>query len=788
MTEPLVDQDFESKYGHLTRPLKEAAACWDIDLKDVILSFLDAQADDTASLDPAHMLNFAQAGMLVSSTATNYGRKVEHLYTLVYSTLDTMSKGEGKSLASNALIKRMRKRIVGFQEFENGFELLDSQFRQPAKGIDLGIGEGCSNGSHLTRRVPLLLLPREDSSDKAGNGKDNTAQSGVAKQSANGTEYKTSSCWVSNAGCLLLDPAFSVYEDPLALGVRPSMNGPLIPGATIQFPTEIPLPDVPIANDEEDLISEEIAPPSPEFGGKDDMEFQTPEVPSSPAAFPPLPSKRERVETPKPVEAKKPLLIGADPFAVLDPYAIPPNARNVKPRFGRCYQTPSELKPLIDMQLTANKLDLFSTDGALMEGIGLGGKDRFELVSVPGLENFKDILTIKIKEGKRKAAQATRDRRRLIAAEGPLVTTDEEKDAPRRSEHSMSRMSFANNRDSVGSIGGGAPDVEIPLTSTAGRSVALMPVQGDKSLQAERERIAGLEKVLESTKHMYDELMKRKLAEMIGADSNDDQWEDRSGSAGISGSSVAALVAAAGNSVQEKIPELYASIRRWQDNLEPLLEEQTSRPVFDLDDYLVSIIDKLKSTGPTAPSAEDSSAISEFLKSVGADGDLDAMSDTSPRQASKSGPISSFEQLVKGEPKWNVCRLFLSTLILTNNGNVEIFNDESNDIQEPDIGPASPSRSVGVAATPSRTAARTPAALVTPGNAIAVAGSPLRGSHTYGASHSFQVKLRNADKNLKFAIQDNASVVSGVIPILTNKDVPAPEPIGDVPFADDDDE
>jgi hypothetical protein len=164
------------------------------------------------------------------------------------------------------------------------------------------------------------------------------------------------------------------------------------------------------------------------------------------------------------------------------------------------------------------------------------------------------------------------------------------------------------------------------------------------------------------------------------------------------------------------------------------------------------------------------------------------MSDTSPRQASKSGPISSFEQLVKGEPKWNVCRLFLSTLILTNNGNVEIFNDESNDIQEPDLGPASPSRSVGVAATPSRTAARTPAAQVTPGNAIAVAGSPLRGSHTYGASHSFQVKLRNADKNLKFAIQDNAAVVSGVIPILTNKDVPAPEPIGDVPFADDDDE
>jgi hypothetical protein len=272
---------------------------------------------------------------------------------------------------------------------------------------------------------------------------------------------------------------------------------------------------------------------------------------------------------------------------------------------------------------------------------------------------------------------------------------------------------------------------------------------------------------------MYDELMKKKLAELVSG--HDDGNDAPSAAVGGMSQSVASLVAAAGNSVQDRIPELYANIKKWQDNLEPLLEEQSSRPLFDLDDYLVSIIDKLK----TSTVEEEQSAISDFLKSVGADEDEE---DMSPR-AKAEGAISSFEALVKGEPKWNVCRLFLSTLILTNNGNVEIFNDDSAEAGNEENCDTTPRSQVPVGATPAR-AARTPAAQITP-HTLAVAGSPLRGSHTYGASHSFQVKLRNADKNLKFAIQDNATVVSGVIPIMTNKDVPAPEPIGDVPFADD---
>ena len=772
MAETIPDMDFDTKYGHLTKPLKEAAACWDIDLQEVMESFIAAQDDDVGSMDPSRMLNFAQAGMLVSSTATNYSRKVEHLYTLVYSTLDTMSKGEGKSLASSALMKRMRKRIVGFQEVENGFELLDSQFQNLSKGIDAMEQDCMSTGSHIMRRVPLLLLPREDSGDKSNTGKEGTS---AIKQSANGTDWKTSSCWTSDSGCLLLDAGFTIYEDRITRGSiagRNSSSGPLVPG---HFPPMAvdngpPLPDISAPTEPEDsLIPDDLAPPSPDFAELGDATPSSPEHPSSPAVFPLLPSpearpKRERHGSPAAVNLKP----SVDFFAVLDPYAVA-NNRNTKPKYGKCYQVTPELKSALDIDL-GRRVDLFSPESNLLDDTKGQTKGQISLASVPGLEHLAAVLTMKVREERRKAAQAARERRKedLMRQNIPVAeTSDDDGDSP---VHGGGRYSVASGRESIASFHDLVADR--PLTSVGpGHALVLHsgPTREERALQVERQRIAGLEQVLENSKQFYDELMKKKLAEMLGG-KHDDSEDYGTTQSGSGSQSIASLVAAAGNAVQDKIPELYASIRKWQDNLEPLLEEQTSRPIFDLDDYLVSIIDKLKSSAEDNDSS--ASAISDFLKSVGAD----EGGDESPRNA---GAISSFEELVKGEPKWNVCRLFLSTLILTNNGNVEIFNDSSSATERE----ASSSPRERVPATPARPA-RTPAAKITPSQAIVPgARSPLKGSHTYGAGQSFQIKLRNADKNLKFAIQDNAGVVSGVIPILTNKDVPAPEPIGDVPFA-----
>ena len=812
MSDDLMDMDFDAKYGHLTKPLKEAAMCWDMNLEDVIESFLSKDGDDSGSMNPAHMFNFAQAGMLVSSTTTNYSRKVEHLYTLVYTTLDSLSKGEGKSLATSALMKKMRKRIVGFQEFENGFELLDSQFQQPARGIDMNEGEGISNGSHITRRVPLLLLPREDSADK----KDTSA--GPASKQSNGTSFKTSECWISDSGCLLLDPSFAVYEDSdnLASGGRGSMGGrtslsrPLIPGAAPSYEA--------IAVEASAIVDDfaEGGPRSPIFGATSPPDMELPpdtsplmspdedgfkDAVSTPEnnMFPPLPDTPAAVDRPKrrtrPFEAVSPAAKPAvDPWKELDPHSSSSGGRNIKLKIGRCHITPPELQTIMELRHSLSAGDVFQsrTDLFALESGETGRKNNNHLALLPeyaeALLSFREEILLELMELKKKETAAAREKRKEELKKRQeedgriLMTSDEESD--NEGERGGARFSIASHNSLRHSLDGlrASPLEQQESVIPSGVALALVPVKSkeEKALQLERERTALLERVLESSKRDYDEFMRKHLEAMSGAhDDGDVAAGGGSSQNRTAGVGAASLVATAGNSVQERIPGLYANIRKWQENLEPLLEEQNARPVFDLDDYLVSIIDKLKTTtvGVPAIAGDQKEVVNNFLKNIGIDDVSEA--DDSPRSipGSTGGPVSSFEDLVKGEPKWNVCRLFLSTLILTNNGNVEIFNTETSDDTSP--------RSI---ANPSPVKARrTPARNATPsaGSEAIVGASPLRGSQTYGAGQSFQVKLRNADKNLKFAVEDNTAVVTGIIPIVTNKGLLANEPVGDVPFMED---
>ena len=704
-----MDADFDTKYGHLTKPLKEAAMCWDIDLHSVIESFLHHESDENSSHDPNQMMNFAQAGMLVSSTTTNYSRKVEHLYSLVYTTLDSLSKGEGKSLASSAIMKKFRKRLVGFQEFEAGFELLDAQFKDPAKGIDLPPEDDVdpAHNVHVIRRVPLLLLPREEADNK--------------KEKQNGTEYKSSNCWISKTGCLLLDPSFVALEtsDNISAGGRGSMggrgsaHGPLIPGAAATVadndapvPGSPPLPELSL-----DLAVEAIADlPAldqaslEEFDAEDHMaDLDMGEISSLPPVqlsptrqYPSLPfelqtpahrsGKKQRVESPK-----------VDRWQELDPHSSGQGGRNITLKVGRCSEPPPDLLSFAEVR------DSLSTVNAYQSRLDLF-KSKEETFGTC-LSFFQQELGVKLRELRRKAALTAR-----LAKQA-----DESSDEEDQGYHG-GRYSIANSHEggggrfSIASSGRRNSTAMLPASGSGPLSFVPVRTKEEKNTQMERERTAMLEKVLESTKRDYDEFMRKHMQSHQGGDEG-------------------GVIAAASSSAADKIPELYLTIRKWQDNLEPLLEEQNAHPAFDLDDYLVSIIDKLKVEGETGGDV----AISEFLKNAG----LDDFSDNEDEEILTGS--SSFDDLVKGQPKWNVCRLFLSTLILTNNGNIDIVGATS-DVSSPRRG---------------------------------------GGSQTMGAGQSFQVKLKNADKNLKLAVEDNS------VGIVVTHNLPKPEPIGDVPFAED---
>jgi Condensin II complex subunit CAP-H2 or CNDH2, C-term/Condensin II complex subunit CAP-H2 or CNDH2, N-terminal len=96
---------------------------------------------------------------------------------------------------------------------------------------------------------------------------------------------------------------------------------------------------------------------------------------------------------------------------------------------------------------------------------------------------------------------------------------------------------------------------------------------------------------------------------------------------------------------EQEYSELFRNVKAWQESLEPLLEEQSSRPPFDLNSYVPSI---LRAVSPSE------SAVESFLD---------------------------------GCPPWEINRRFLSILILANNGNVELLkSDDGLFIREKDFG------------------------------------------------------------------------------------------------------
>jgi len=90
----------------------------------------------------------------------------------------------------------------------------------------------------------------------------------------------------------------------------------------------------------------------------------------------------------------------------------------------------------------------------------------------------------------------------------------------------------------------------------------------------------------------------------------------------------------------KNMPELYANVRKWQDMLEPVLKEQHKRPDFDIFNYGQSM---LVAMGP------------------------------------EGGTPVPFSVLCQGLPRWEVCRRFLTMLVLTNHGNTDIVVHKEQD-------------------------------------------------------------------------------------------------------------
>ncbi|KAF7456107.1 Condensin-2 complex subunit H2 [Cryptosporidium felis] len=119
------------------------------------------------------------------------------------------------------------------------------------------------------------------------------------------------------------------------------------------------------------------------------------------------------------------------------------------------------------------------------------------------------------------------------------------------------------------------------------------------------------------------------------------EGEDGGGGAGneVSGSGLPAEGVVFAVNLEQDLTELHARINSWTGQIEPLLQAQNSRPEFNIHEEGRKILEKIKD-----------------------------------ESASLEKPIG-FGQVTQGFSRWEVCRSFLATLMLSNNREIDILDE-----------------------------------------------------------------------------------------------------------------
>ncbi|CAE8583313.1 unnamed protein product, partial [Polarella glacialis] len=164
-----------------------------------------------------------------------------------------------------------------------------------------------------------------------------------------------------------------------------------------------------------------------------------------------------------------------------------------------------------------------------------------------------------------------------------------------------------------------AADLDGPTTPGANCTKLVSDLSEEKQRQEDQRReVAMLENMIQDAQQKYESTIRQHL-QMLQKDSVDTD--------------------------SRKFPQLYANVRRWQDQLEPVLKDCEARPEFDIHNYSTKFLKKM-----TSVNTSETEAI-------------------------------PFSRLVHGQPRWEVCRRFLTCLLLTNEGNTDIVVDGEEDRQ-----------------------------------------------------------------------------------------------------------
>lgn len=202
------EHEEESRFAHLLQPLRNLADNWSIDIASELEEYLHELESITFSFDGiGKSLNFAEAALLIQGSTIIYSKKVEHLYTLLYQTIDFLREQKKKVHKRDDAGGPHGEEDGGaadddedeFREQEAEFLTLDDM--KESENIDLDeSGDTNRLRINLTRgSTPLALMTL--------NAEDSTSD-GTKK-----TDFRMNTCAVHSSGALLLEDERRLRDD-----------------------------------------------------------------------------------------------------------------------------------------------------------------------------------------------------------------------------------------------------------------------------------------------------------------------------------------------------------------------------------------------------------------------------------------------------------------------------------------------------------------------------------------------------------------------------------------------
>ncbi|KAJ0398012.1 hypothetical protein ATCC90586_004704 [Pythium insidiosum] len=708
-----------SRFQHLLQPIRDLGKNWNIDLAQELEEYLEELESLTIAFDadamsaaassaPAmpQLMNFAEAALLIQGTSMIYSRKVEYLYALVFQTLAHLSKQQDDG----------RGRQPGEHDAAHG----DGD---DADADDAG--DAARGGSHLDLLAnPLPIVERVEEAkhitlkrrDAAGVqsravGLRNSMQASIAlmgpllpDERDHGETFKLLSSNLHPSGVLLLDEASKKYLEPLDEALAISASQQSRANAT-RAATALDFDglrddasalqdggaDDDDEHDDNDYDEQPMADDDSagfDYGGGDDHDDQRtgpaaeqdavdPFLADSAAHYDAVQSDAAAATSaptsPSASKVSRKKMDGlSDPWAPLDPYDASKStvrafrkgrtyskAKGAQLEHQRLKQRLKKEEPEADgvddpafkdrFLLRANRPQWSTWVWTELDERALEAKFRKKYCKAPCLMKSCDALWRM--ETKWKALL-----QRSLAAEAQsaqAILLQEQAEEEEQQLHEMTSRPtggdllddplFAASSNDVGGgagdgIGGGADDNDDD--------------DDDDDMDA-----GGFDTGYEDAGVEFGD------ASAAWAPSGDvDDGERPLSYEEICRQHLEAFMRGTEQYIRET--DLTRQVSDWQDKLAPILKEQDRHPPFDIHRYGKSILENLEiETSKVADDADaaETTKRSKKAKSKAAVDDADR-------------PTVPFDALVGGLQQFEVCRMFLASLQLANNGNVHLVH------------------------------------------------------------------------------------------------------------------